>query len=376
VHNVFDAAWWRPEEEKKKVIESQRLVAYNEIRSLGFGIELAQCFCINLGQVRDFRSGDYPDVPQLAVAAADFDLTEEQLYKRIISNRDTIRLTNCLKRVTQQRDRLVADIRSELGSRQELLKEYERTAASLAELDKLEFRPPLSFEPDINLVAELAGYECGEARAMIADGVRKNTTDARSTVVALLTAIENAMTANVARIFPLRRLEDDLYSAYRSVMAEIAHKLSGFKGYRPPTVLDKIELSPVLDFTLSDEIDVESLVPSKHLIVGLGGHKSDAVRDYLNRVEEVLVTSPDHLDQPQNNGRLIRNVVPRATAVVEREIAHAVNSYAASIASAVKTSTEAVLDSIIPGLEAFQATTARLGELASRLEALKLTVTT
>ena len=123
IHNVFEAAYWRNEQEKKSAIQKQLKYAYQETKGRGFQIEKENCYSVNLGKVEDARLGKYED-PSLVQEAKIYDNIESCLHERVISNRDYTRLLNCYNRTLQNMEILVSKIDDKISAMEDLRVQY------------------------------------------------------------------------------------------------------------------------------------------------------------------------------------------------------------------------------------------------------------
>ena len=104
LHNVFEAAHWRSDEQKQADIHAQKQFAISEIQRQGFVINEQYAFSINLGMIADYRKGNYRTGEEsLQREAAYFAETEQRLYNLIIAQRESIRIKNCINRTRTQK---------------------------------------------------------------------------------------------------------------------------------------------------------------------------------------------------------------------------------------------------------------------------------
>lgn len=104
VHNVFDATYWRSEEEKKEQIATQVRIAVNKIKDKGFNV--LSPFTINLGKVAD--ADIYPENMDLQFEKVRFEKMEEGLFETIKEKRNQIHEEICVSKVMEASDALTA----------------------------------------------------------------------------------------------------------------------------------------------------------------------------------------------------------------------------------------------------------------------------
>jgi len=122
VHNVFDATYWRPEEEKNEQINTQVQIAVNKIKGKGFNV--LQPFTINLGKVSDADLS--PDNMDLQAEKERFQKMEEVLFETVKEKRNQIHEEICVSKVLDAANNLIAS-------------SEERRDKLLAEEKKIEF---------------------------------------------------------------------------------------------------------------------------------------------------------------------------------------------------------------------------------------------
>ena len=109
LHNVFDAAHWRDEDIKTAAVKEQLEYAVARIKEKGFNLDAKNAYVVNLGMVWDWRRRTYSsDENDLAGASEAFGKVEEEMYKVLISQRDSIRVRNVVGRTLQQIEELMA----------------------------------------------------------------------------------------------------------------------------------------------------------------------------------------------------------------------------------------------------------------------------
>ena len=138
VHNVFESAYWRDEESKRRDIEEQKEYAVEQIKSrYSLVLDEGYAFNLNLGKVDDWRKGNFrPETEQaLAQEAARFEEAETAMYE-LFRKRESIRLANCISRTSIQRDNLLVQIKEAVAQMRDTLTRYKEVATSFDALKR------------------------------------------------------------------------------------------------------------------------------------------------------------------------------------------------------------------------------------------------
>ncbi len=122
IHNVFDASYWKTDEDKEQQTEEQINFAVKTIKERKF--DLIEAYSINLGKVTD--AAFYPDIRDLQKEKDKFLNMEEKLLQTIKEKRKLIHERNCIFKVIYAVDNL-------------LTKSGERRKIISGEKDKLEW---------------------------------------------------------------------------------------------------------------------------------------------------------------------------------------------------------------------------------------------
>ena len=110
IHNIFDSAYWRPDELKKNNADEHIKYAVSQLQSAyHLTIDESRAFNVNLGMVSDLRSNNnkynYTDV--LKEAEREF-LDVEKKIADFFSGRGIIRVQNCIERTKNKSKELSA----------------------------------------------------------------------------------------------------------------------------------------------------------------------------------------------------------------------------------------------------------------------------
>lgn len=353
VHNIFDAAWWRDETSKKHDIEKQRQFACDEIRRLGFNIDTEHSFCINLGAVEDYRRGMTDSAGKLEASAAEYDRMEQQMYERIITKRDSMRLNNTLSRVAQQRDLIVKLADNELAEANEQLRRYE------AEKHRLEsFRPAYNTvavtpdQPDINLLLRTVTTECDIASRGINLDIRRSNRQARELVSGVLQSINTALNQHKDAIFGLATVADRLFIEYRTALNGLEAELASLNGGFRATPLERMSVGDIRDFDVVPLVNIDNIVPH-NTVMGIfnGSHTGRQLCQYIGVVRELFAPTPEAGHAP-DAGVLSNTEIVEIRNDVGRSVADLESVYNKSLLDYYNAVCAAILRHILPDPEA------------------------
>ncbi len=289
VHNVYEAAYWRPEEERKKIVDEQKNYAYEEIRKKGFLIERENCHSINLGKVADSKNCDYNE-PSLAPEREKFERIEKELYDRIITKKDVTRLRNCINRTQQHMDILRDMIGMKINKLQELKTKYEKVEEKFATLEtgkclvyhKDDF--PLSI-PTKEIYIKLFSLKTNAFEG-IHHNKKYRTPDARD----FITTFFADCSQNIKELL----LKPENHSSWDNKVKELRqlrvneiNKIIQICGGITPTLDDWNDNDYTKDFVFDMEgaVDVNNLVPYLRLTKK---HTREMMGDYMDSIIKIL----------------------------------------------------------------------------------------
>jgi len=368
VHNVFDAAWWRDEQSKEADIEAQRLFACNEIRRMGFNIDPQHSFCINLGAVEDYRHGMSDREGKLKAAEAKYDEMERLMYDRIISRRDSMRLSNSLARVGQQRDHILDSLKAEIDAMAEVLRRYDDTARTLVDMrPRFGTSAPGVDRPDLQLVQHIVARECDSVSRGINVDIRKSNSETRQIVEDTLTAINDSLNANKDRIFGLGDITHRLYLDYSRELSGLESALASMPGFFRANLHERLAVECADDFDVSRYIKIENIVPRRRMLGIFGGsHTGMDICRYISVVRDMFAPSDDSTDIA--DGSVLGHAELRRLADDVNESASIVaDSYRNSVITYFEEVSKSILTAILPDREKYGDERQILSELESDL---------
>ena len=138
LHNVFDAAFWRGDEQKKAAVAEQMEYAVARIKEMGFNLDARNAYAVNLGMVWDWRDRQYVSDPQILQKAVEvFAHVEQEMYDVLLTQRDSIRIRTVIGRTLQQMEQLMDIVGHDIAVNRQQLEKY---TALKGEFDALKGR--------------------------------------------------------------------------------------------------------------------------------------------------------------------------------------------------------------------------------------------
>ena len=182
LHNVFDAAFWRGDQQKKAVVSEQMEYAVARIKEMGFNLDARNAYAVNLGMVWDWRDKQYVTDPQILELAVDvFAQVEQEMYDVLLTQRDSIRIRTVMGRTLQQLEHLMKIVKdranqsrmklerySEIEKAFDTLKERKITFRTEANVDWLALRNELTGLYTLTKKSLSGKYRTKEARELLA----------------------------------------------------------------------------------------------------------------------------------------------------------------------------------------------------------------
>lgn len=168
IHNIFESAYWRDNEEICKDIIKQKKYALENIQMRGITISDANAYNINLGKVYDYREHKFTLKEETALCKEEkeFKKIEESIFELLLQQRGTIRIKNCINRTKIQKDILEECLRAELDKFEHIEEEYEKTRKEFDQLKKfagllnIAAKTKLDENEFLNLVGERHNLAC------------------------------------------------------------------------------------------------------------------------------------------------------------------------------------------------------------------------
>jgi len=352
IHNVFEAAYWKPDDEKEKITNEQKEYAYKVIREKGFLIEKEYCYSINLGKVNDSNKG-YAD-KTLLKEKDKFEIIENDLYKKIIESREDMQLRNCLNRTKQQYNKLFDFLLKRINEMDNLCDQYKNIEN---EFNKIKDENILIYnetELAISFPINSIGVKLNQLITTILNGINNNiqfkTTDARNIVNKFLDDCNTKIRESISGDSAYRPLFSLIQSKENERINQIKSKVLDFNCKSKPFIgIDQTE------FIKNIPIDITNIVNIKHLVPKLKWRKrnsKDMISTYLYQIRDILMGYID----PSGNiipSHIETTIIPPIQELIKQDYKEGIKKSADYCANYWITSMQNVLKTIIANKEMF-----------------------
>lgn len=113
IHNIFDSAYWRPDEHKRTNEDEHIKYAVNQFQSIHhLHIDESMAYNVNLGKVSDLRHNDYQESYVDALKEAECEFIEvEQKIADYFTGRGIIRMQNCITKAHNKLNELMGYVK-------------------------------------------------------------------------------------------------------------------------------------------------------------------------------------------------------------------------------------------------------------------------
>ena len=384
IHNYFESAYWRTQEEQQRAIRGQMEKAKEIIRQRGFNLPDANCFSINLGKVADNREEAYgkeilPEYrPELEAATASFGEIEKELYQHIISSQHTTRLNNCLGRIRYEKELLCRMIDEQLKRFAEAREKYhqaEEELDAIREDRQLVYSRaafPLHFTAD-DVASSLDGISNVTMSQQLTMGTKYNGATARGIVTSML-----GMFAQTIRTYVDSHVSMSDYMAKINAMTEsryleIRNALDRVGGIqiKPLSGFKDEELKPIDLSSVTKAYNVEQKIGDTYLI---DRYNYERMRSMMNEAKMTVigVTQPS---EPgiYRGGYLQTTILPRVQQDVEQCLQDIICKRSEAYSKLLEEKRSEVLASIIPDFDQVDARITALKTLKTKLEGIQFT---
>ncbi len=287
LHNVFDAAFWRGDEQKKAAVAEQMDYAVARIKEMGFNLDARNAYAVNLGMVWDWRDRQYVSDPQILQKAVEvFAEVEQEMFDVLLTQRDSIRIRTVIGRTLQQMEQLMDLIAQGLDEKRQKLEKY---TALKGEFDALKARKiSLRTEANVDWLSlrnEITGLYSLTKKSLSGKYKTRETRELLSKFIADCSkAISKKM--NEALKYIDAQVNGEEVTLYKSAIADVLRR-SGADEPLPQIVLTGF---PPAQPDLS-ALDVEKIVRWNPLKYGV-----TKVNSFLAHVYYYLVGKEDSTD--------------------------------------------------------------------------------
>lgn len=287
LHNVFDAAFWRGDEQKKAAVAEQMDYAVARIKEMGFNLDARNAYAVNLGMVWDWRDRQYVSDPQILQKAVEvFAEVEQEMFDVLLTQRDSIRIRTVIGRTLQQMEQFMDLISQGLDEKRQKLEKY---TALKGEFDALKARKiSLRTEANVDWLSlrnEIIGLYSLTKKSLSGKYKTRETRELLSKFIADCSkAISKKM--NEALKYIDAQVNGEEVTLYKSAIADVLRR-SGADEPLPQIVLTGF---PPAQPDLS-ALDVEKIVRWNPLKYGV-----TKVNSFLAHVYYYLVGKEDSTD--------------------------------------------------------------------------------
>lgn len=287
LHNVFDAAYWRGDEQKKSMVMEQMDYAVARIKEMGFNLDARNAYAVNLGMVWDWRDRRYVTDPQvLEEAVKVFASVEQEMYDVLLTQRDSIRVRNVIGRTLQQMEHLMSLVDVQLSDKKLAMGRYEALKSAFDALGKHKIE--LKKEVNVDWLAlrnELAGIYSLTKKSLSGKYKTRETRELLSRFIAECSKAISRKLTDALRMVDSQVNGDDVI-AFKSAVADVLRN-SGADEPLPQVLLSGF---PPVQPDLS-ALDVEKIVKWNPF-----GYKVTKVNTFLAHVYYYLVGQDDAAD--------------------------------------------------------------------------------
>lgn len=349
VHNVFEAAYWRTDELKRRDIEMQKNHAIDVIRdTYKLTLETNNAFNLNLGKVNDLREKNYEekDEATLSAEAVEFEKAEEEMY-RLFEKRECIRLKNCITRVRIHKEKLL-DVITNLQNEQDKLREtFEAIRTEFTNMKKTESDIPLTIGVAISLdeLKNIVNQAYYAIKQIDVTSPKYKTDEARAIVQKFVDKVESDVNAYLhSKLDEVHAVET--CEELQQWLADINKTALGYGVMGIANVACQIEKKSV---TYDLGTSVESKVHRKPLAYK---HTIEEVNEYLNVFKNLLLGF-----QPEHTMVMVPGYIEKIYNEIQGIINDTIIGAKASVISLVNKEIDKrksdVLTTIIPDVETF-----------------------
>ena len=349
VHNVFEAAYWRTDELKRRDIEMQKEHAIDVIRdTYKLTLETNNAFNLNLGKVNDLREKNYEEKDEaiLSAEAVEFEKAEEEMY-RLFEKRECIRLKNCITRVRIHKEKLLGVITNLQNEQDKLRETFDAIRTEFTNLKKTESDIPLTIGVPISLdeLKNIVNQAYYAIKQIDVTSPKYKTDEARAIVQKFVDRVESDVNAYLhSKLDEVRAVETS--EELQQWLAGINKTALGYGVMGIADVTSQIEKKSV---TYDLGTSVESKVHRKPLAYK---HSIEEVNEYLNVFKNLLLGfQPEHTMVMVPG--YIEKIYDEIQGIINDSIVKAKSSVISLVNKEIDKRKSEVLTTVIPDVETF-----------------------
>lgn len=354
IHNVFEAAYWRPQNMLNEDIEYQKNYAIQAIQLKGLSISESNSFNLNLGMVSDKRSGKFESHnDRLLEEEAKFTDAETKMFE-LFKTRESIRISNCITRTDIQKNTLVSQINDAINTIDANIQAYRDIEK---EFDDLKLNHWPNDNVDINnaepgadekvllektsidrshLVDNILEVEYDKAKKRLrgrwytCSASRQFAQNFLSSVLSKLNGYLNSKVSECKQLVN--------FESIKKVLNDVTSKSAKYG------IVDHLQINTVIpkcEIDFKPEIDIQEIIPLTVLLYGVQKVKGHLTRIYKNlKGDELEITKrfiPGYIPtEVYNNMESIRmNVIHECKAQIIKDINSEIERIKQSVLKAV-----------------------------------------
>lgn len=288
IHNIFESAYWRDNEEICKNIIKQKNYALKNIQMRGITISDANAYNINLGKVSDFREHKYKSEEEIVLGKEEeeFKKIEESIYELLLQQRGAIRMKNCINRTNIQKRYLEKILSTELKKSKCIEEKYEKT---IKEFDQLKKFPGLlnittNIKLDLNELLKIVGEKHNHACNSLVNQYRPNF--AREEIMRFFNTTRDKIIDTIKQDFRTLTKEIGNDKNFKYWIEEIRQIINKYQITNIPS-FSTLQQDIKVDFSQT-VVNIEILAPDFHPILFFRTYSKEYMEDLLRIVKEEI----------------------------------------------------------------------------------------
>ena len=370
VHNVFEAAYWRTDEQKQQDIEMQKKHAIDVIRdTYKLTLEENNAFNLNLGKVNDLREENYEkkDETTLKKEAVAFEDAEEEMY-RLFEKRECIRLKNCITRTKINKDKLLDAIKNLQSERDRLYQEFETIDRKFEGLKRTENDIPLTIQIKVlsNDLIDLVDQEFYSIKTFDVTASKYTTDEARKIVLKFLDNVRSKMNeylhSKLDETYLLMKMNEEFQKWLNTINNIVL-------GYGIGSVVVSNINVEKKNITYDLGITVESKIREKPLWFK---HSIDEMNQYLVIFKNILLGCQYQHTNVKVDGYIEKNIYVEMQSIIEDSMANMKSSIITYVNGEIESKKKKTLARVIPNINMFNNDSKFLNELRENIENLSI----
>lgn len=358
IHNIFDSAYWRPDDLKKTNADEHIQYAVNQFRSIHhLPIDESRAFNVNLGKVSDLRSNHYQHgyIESLKEAETEF-LEVEHKIADFFSERGIIRVNNCIVKTHNKLNELLEYVKELNEENKFKSTKYKQIAAKFEDI-KLDEGNAKSIDLDERRLKDNIKEEYVMVRYSIPNGSKYKTPAARSKASSLIekihTRLEEQFTSEISSVTDVKdSIIEKCINRIQECVLENKDIIGDYK--IPYDDIRKIDIGvPEKQFIFSPEINIEELIPRKRWWKWWKRWEQKEINDKLKYIFEYFNGRTIEDINTSIKGYIDRIVIPNMEKKIKEAHCEYKNLLITAIESKIENIKQHVLKQVLPEKEKF-----------------------